>query len=162
MIAMFSDEQALKILDRLLEKTRAGQVNWRLPTMLESDGWRDATSFVLRLPESSVFVEFESPSSDSDRYVVEFYNKNDVLVKKLTIEEGHPSRGLVQALYSEAGRVAVGWDAVLVDIEKAVGSPGRIGLPSDQSAGRRLDEAVPGGRYNVGGKVADAEGRPIK
>jgi hypothetical protein len=128
---MFSDEKALRILDRLLEKTRADQVNWRPPTMLESDDWRDATSFVLRLPESSVFVEFESPPAESDRFVIEFYNKNDIIVKKLIIDEDHPSWGLAQSLYGEAGRVAVGWDQVLVDIEKAVGSPGQIGLPSE-------------------------------
>jgi hypothetical protein len=159
---MFSDEKARKILEGLLEKTRANQVNWRLPTMLESDNWQDATSFILRLPESSVFVEFKSPPADPDRYVVEFYNKNDIIVKKLIIEEGHPSWELAQSLYGEAGRVAVGWDQVLVDIEKAVGSPGLIGLSSDQPANRRPDETVPGGRYIVGGKMVDAEGRPIR
>jgi hypothetical protein len=129
---MFSNEKARKILEGLLEKTRANQVNWRLPTMLESDDWQDATSFILRLPESSVFVEFKSPLVDPDRYVIEFYNKNDVIVKKLIIEEGDPSWELAQSLYGEAGRVAVGWDQVLVDIEKAVGSPGQIGLSADQ------------------------------
>jgi len=126
---MFSDERVWEILERLLQKSRANQVNWRLPTMLESDDWRDATSFMLRLPESSVFVEFESPPVDPDRFVVEFYNKDDVIVKRLVIEEGDPSWTLAQSLYGEAGRVAVGWDQVLVDIEKAVGSPGEIGLP---------------------------------
>ncbi len=108
-------------------KSRANQVNWRLDESDVSD-LSEATSFVVTLPESSVGLNYYSPRVEDDQYVVSFNNKNEVTVKRLVINEDHPSWELARSLFDEAGRVTVGWDKVFDDLENAVKSDKPIGF----------------------------------
>lgn len=37
----------------------------------------------------------------------------------------------------------------------------RTAPPASQESGKKFDETVPGGQYMVGGKLVDADGKPI-
>jgi len=143
---MISDEKALEIVGRLLEKSRANQVDWRVCRMRRFDAssffraappkapqLSDIKCFIVHLPESSVEIAFYSPSADLDRYVVSFKNKAGTIVKMMDFDEENPSWEIAAELFDEAGRVAVGWDRVLDDIERAVTSQDKIGSTPDSA-----------------------------
>jgi len=120
---MFSDLKAREILVRLLEKTRANQVNWLSdPDASHSDGSR---SFYVSLPQSFVVV---TQRPDHESYEVTFSNKEDVVVKQMILGQDHPDWDTIQSLFDEANRIVLGWDRVLEDLEKAVSSQEKIGL----------------------------------
>ena len=121
---MFSDERAYGILQRLLEKTRANQVNWRS----EDELTEDLPSFYMLLPASILSVAPGSAGPDLESVVIDFRNTEDAIVKRVVIEEGSPQWSMAKGLYEEAGRVSLGWDRVLDDLETAVSSREKIGL----------------------------------
>jgi hypothetical protein len=129
---MFTDEKAIEILKGLLEKSRANQVAWEIKSPISGHlgSIDEIDSFRIVLPESSVMIRFFSPDIEPDCFMVWFNNKNDVMVKRLEIDENHSAWGLAQELFDEAGRVTVGWDQVLNDLQKAVQSKERIGTPA--------------------------------
>lgn len=129
---MISDTKAIEILERLLKKSRANQVNWQRGASWHLANLSDAHSFVVVLPESSIEISFQSPETDPDCFVVSFKNKAGVTVKTIVLDEDSKFWGLAQSLFDEGGRIAVGWDRVLDDIETAVSSHERIGIPKEK------------------------------
>jgi len=126
---MISDEQARKIVERLLERTRAQQVNWRPDEDQAEDG--EVTGFYVLFPKSSITVSFNSPVAEPDTIDIAFRNDSDYIVKRWVVEEGDPDWSLVRSLYDEAGSCVLGWDGVLSDIENAIDTGGKIGLSLD-------------------------------
>jgi hypothetical protein len=131
-MAMFTDEKAIEILTKLLEKTRARQVNWQAGAPDEEPtNFDEVTSFFLELPHSRVLISLESPLVEIDWIDVVFKNKEGVSVKRIVVDEEDPNWPLVQSLYQEAGRITIGWDTVLNDLENAVQSQDKIGIATE-------------------------------
>lgn len=51
-------------------------------------------------------------------------------------------------------------DAKAPEVKSPVASP-QAAPAAPQEPGKKLDETAPGGRYEVGGKIVDADGKPI-
>lgn len=130
---MIPREKVVEILDKLMRKTRANEVNW------QPSGANEST-YVVNFHNSYLSIE-GGPNPDvsgsmanaMNPYEVRIYrsvDNMDTLVARYTFGPHDPEHewGLVAELYKQASRVATGWDQVLEEIEKAVTHPGRIGL----------------------------------
>ncbi len=113
-------EYAIEIIEGLLRKTRQDQVKW-LASETASD------TFFVRFPKSRVEIDFCSPSASADFDLVTYYNKYNVEVKTLRVEEEEGGWQTLQELFDEVSRVMLEWDKVLKELKHAVQVPGLIG-----------------------------------
>lgn len=116
-----------EIAEALLKKSRADQVNWQLAksafaTILNR-------SYVIKLPQSSVEIEYFSPKSEPDSVRISIRNNSGNVVGSLTAEEGDEDWDRLRDLHSEAERRVTGWDEALSDIEKSIKADVAVGLP---------------------------------
>jgi hypothetical protein len=112
---MVSTDEIEKIANELLEKTRAGQVNWRI-----AGSSKTPRRFGVTLPQSRIFIEYQSPHTDADFIALSISRPDNVTVGSLEAAEGTPNWKLLRVLYQEASRVALGWDKVLEDVTEAL------------------------------------------
>lgn len=118
---MIPQSKMLEILEHLLKRTKANEVNW------QPSGVDDIT-YTVNFPHSFVSIT----TQDDRTFEANFYKsspESDVIIGRLrTTGPGTHHWDLLPELYREAGRAATGWDQVLTEIEEAVGHQGKIGL----------------------------------
>ena len=124
---MVSTDELEKIANELLEKTRAGQVHWKI-----AGSSKTPRKFGVTLPQSRIFIEYQSPHTEADFIALSICRLDNVTVGSLEAAEGTPQWKLLRVLYNEVSRVALGWDKVLEDVTEALKS---------ESVG--LDAAIP-------------------
>ncbi|MBY0458928.1 MAG: hypothetical protein K2V38_16440 [Gemmataceae bacterium] len=106
------------------------------------------TSYETVLPQSRIVVTYTIPRATADYITLELQNASGVTVDSWALDEpdwGDPQNPLppeaadpdgdwqrLAALFREVHRRVTGWDKVLSDVEKALASPGPIGLPPGQ------------------------------
>lgn len=118
---MITSDKFREILQRLLEKSKAGKVTWG-----EVQGVR---CFHLRFdPNSLLVVTYDSPNSSPDVASAALYVGGRVVVG-LTAEDGGEDWDLLNSLYLDAERCVRGWDVALDTIERALQSNETIGMP---------------------------------
>ena len=139
---MSKQDQLRRLAQRLLNKTRAREVNW-----IQSDANSPDNTLELILNGSSVQVLFRSPSVEPDEVELRVNgytaNGSKVAIESFTALEGDDDWALLHDLYTESTKVVLGWDRVMNELEIAVNSGGRIGR------GEPTVQTVAGGR---GGK----------
>ncbi len=122
--------KVLEVLNSLMKKTRANEVNWQPSGVNEH-------IYVVNFQNSYLSIEGTVNKNNQligdmkDSYEVRIYrsvDNSDTLVARYSFGPTDSDRALVSELYEQAGRVATGWDQVLEEIEEAVAHPGRIGL----------------------------------
>ncbi len=126
---MTPKQKIIEILQRLLERSQAGEVNWI------ADDFEPQRIYYLHFPSSCLVLTYRSPRTEPDGIEVAI-KKNDpseeeVTVTSLYVEEGDEDWELVHDLYREAERRVTKWDQVLSGIESAMRTPGTVGLPSN-------------------------------
>jgi len=119
---MISQEKLRQLVERLLTKSRANQVNWR-----PENGFGKTTSFVLELPRSRVVVEYVSPTTQADLIRVRVANKDGNAVAEWSADEDAADWPLAQSLFTEANRVVLHGDEILKEVETAIESMDVIG-----------------------------------
>ncbi len=135
---MIPAQALLTIAQRLLEKSKANEVEWledsgthfvSVTGLLTGRHGLDLPEAVrVVLPESQVYLGYFSPKSNADYIQLDLCTKDGRPVSSWTIADGDEHWEMMYDLFSEATRAVTGWDVVLKDIETAVGLPGRIGL----------------------------------
>lgn len=121
---MIPDEKLRAIAARLLQRSQANEVEWKLPPLAEN-----GEELHVVFPKSQIRVLFRSPETEPDFVVMEVWSDGGALISRLKAEEGGEDWELLRGLYSEALRVATKWDEVLSDVETAIAKPGKIGEP---------------------------------
>ena len=133
---MISEDKYREMARRLLEKSRANEVGWKVvvPTDLFSKPnappslqRRSKAAFQVTLPKSKIVLTFVSPPTESDFILLSILGTDGVEVDSWKIEEGTPDWELAMNLYSDARRVTGGWDDILKDVEQAIAKEGVIG-----------------------------------
>lgn len=124
------EERLLKIVDRLLELTRAGRLRWQPPARPKDapEDWLPR-SFATRLPKASVMVESEHPSGRYP-YVVRVQDTVGQEVGRLETgqdaerflgdREADAWEQAVHELYAEAKRSAFAPEVVLDSLIEAL------------------------------------------
>jgi hypothetical protein len=80
------------------------------------------------LPESSLHLAYFSPQADADYVCLDLRRPDGTVVASWSVRDGDPEWDLMQNLYSEASRIAMGWDKVIEDVEQALTREDEIGL----------------------------------
>ncbi len=131
-------ERLRRITQNLLNKTKAGQVNW---TRRATHNDVPETSYELVLPQSRIAVMYTKPRAKPDVVSLLFINPDGLLVDMWAvqepdydpevepIEQADPDGDwrLLSGLFAEVHRIVTGWDKVIRDVETALASNGPIG-----------------------------------
>ena len=120
------------ILRRLLERTRADEVNWQ---QVRHPEW--GSVFLVRFPRSNLYLNYFSPPAEPDEINAIVTRTDGTVVRSWKASEGDDDWNLASSLYSEAERVVTGWDQVLTEIETAVSGTGKVGLPPAETTSTR-------------------------
>lgn len=118
----------IKVLEGLLEKARRDEVNWTYERGEKGKPLKG--SYTVKLPASSIRIDFISPESDPDFYVARLLNGEGRSVKVVTAQEIPAEQAqwdLLKSLWDEAYRAISGWDKALADAQQAVASDDTIG-----------------------------------
>ncbi len=127
-----------KMVRDLLEKTKAGQVNWiRNPAKSQIP----ETSYAVILLQSRIVLTYTIPRAAPDCISLELQNEEGVAVDSWVLEEpdfdpehedldaADPDGDwrLLYGLFSEVHRRMTGWDKVVSEVEKAISESSPIG-----------------------------------
>ena len=129
---MLDDWKISEITQKLLAKSIANEVEWR-----DKRTWKnsqlDGKIYSVCFPNSEVSIAFASPLTDPDFYNFTFYSKNAVITERIVTDPRDPLWDNLKALYDEADRKIRGWDIALKEIEEALDSKNKIGLPNQEA-----------------------------
>ena len=134
---MTMTEHLRVVARRLLDRTKAGQVNWRAHDS-------DTTGCSLFLENSSVHLSYISPKAEADIISLDVFRhdlsegpESHAILRAYTDDPENDTRGsttqdiadslLLTELYAEATKAAFKWDDLFVEIDQALAQPGRIG-----------------------------------
>ena len=128
-------EQLRSIAERLLEKSRANEVNWvkeSTSVSIELASGPKGSSLErvsVRFPQSAFHLIYGKPATDSD-FIKAVITRDDgrEAGELQASEDDTEDWRLLSALWMEAQRCLVRWDEVLVDVERNLSKPGKIGL----------------------------------
>jgi hypothetical protein len=107
------DHRLRRILEQLLTKTRAGELNWRVDPNNES-------GFVMGFSVGGVHLVKEVPIADPDRILFKLTNVEGKSAGSWIIEEGDADWQIAQELYNWATLMARGGDQFLDHLERAL------------------------------------------
>jgi hypothetical protein len=140
-IQLLAEPKLREIARTLLQKTKAGQVNWTPGTRT-----RNETSYELLLPASRVVLSYISPIAGSDFIQLQLQDTKGMTAGSWSVEEPDweyleraddpdadaivPDWKLLAELFEAVHRYVTGWDKVLSDVEAALASQGPIGQPA--------------------------------
>jgi hypothetical protein len=137
-VGRFSD-----MLQRLLERSRNGDVNWH---RLTTAGNETREYFVL-LPDAMITVTLEpSPRTpDRIRLRIDRFDEQGQCwpIKEWAFVEGEEDWDFVLDLHNEAERFAMGWDRILSDLERSITQEGQVGEPGASAGVGRAAVARP-------------------
>lgn len=121
-----TDDKVREIAQKLLEKSRARQVNWRKRGVFAGAG---KNLYEVALPTATVAVGFRTPPTDPDEYLLRIDSRGQNVKLLKVSDEGSRDWLLLSALYNEAERRVTGWDDVVREIEDALEGSEPIGEP---------------------------------
>lgn len=125
---MFIEEERFRrIAQRLLTKTSAGDVLWKVMGP-------DRKSFVVNFEKSRVRLAFESPRAEPDKITLSVLDDSDQPVDDWLVYEGEDDWKLLHGLFLKASISATGWDKVVEDVENNLQREGQVGLPDQDLA----------------------------
>ena len=152
---MVTKETFLELLRRVLEKSKAGGIQW---TQLEEGAYRVA------FPGNSVLiVRHETPRSAPNCYRT-FLLVNRQVVAEVTVEDESTDNidtvHLLEELYGECFRAATGYDETIAGIEAALKAETTIGETADGGADRlSVQSATYGAGRNLNDVTAIVQGK---
>ncbi|MBN9120434.1 MAG: hypothetical protein J0I06_14970 [Planctomycetes bacterium] len=140
-IQLLAEPKLREIAQTLLQKTKAGQVNW-----IPGTRTRNETTYELILPESRVALSYISPTAESDFIQLQLQDAKGTSAGSWSVEEPDweyldrtddpdadatvPDWKLLKELFEVVHRYVTGWDKVIRDVEAALASQGPIGQPA--------------------------------
>ena len=112
---MIPDSKFREIAKGLFEKSKQGKVEWK----------KDASpndAFRFQSPQFSFFLNYVRPRVERDYIELVLQGPRGEEVGKWRVFEDDENGQLASELYSEVSRKVIGWDKVLQEVEKFIGS----------------------------------------
>lgn len=129
-----ASERFPRLLQLLLEKSRENGVDWRPSPRYDRQ-------YLTKFPSEEITVGFISPETEPDFYYADLSRGGSAVLREAANQNDRPKWDLLSALYSEAERIAVGWDQALDDVEKALKSGWKP--PAHAAAAPITDDDIP-------------------
>lgn len=113
----------LNIASQLLEKSKAGKVNW------QTVGGEPENYHVHFGDDTSFIVCFQSSDYNPTKASISL-NIKSMLAARISAEEGEENFTMFKNVFDEAHRAATGWDKVISMIQGRLASENAVGDPS--------------------------------
>ena len=118
---MITEDKFREILNRLLEKSKSGKVNWQV------DVYNNTEFHVYFDPTTRLEVGFDSPESEPDWAYANLV-ADEKQAATLRSEDDSDDFILLKDLYRDAQRCLYRWDQVLDSIDKVLSEDKTIGM----------------------------------
>ena len=125
---MIPRDKFRELMEGLLAKSKAGEVNWRMSDTHRIDR---ETEYLILLENFSLAMVYKK-SVAIDSISVSIDDSQHRLIDQFVYEEGGEGWDLAVALFAQAESTVLGSDRVIDQFEKAIKSPGTIGIPAEQ------------------------------
>jgi len=124
---MIEVDKIKEIGERLLEKSKSGNVNWK-----RGDNFTDDyQTFAVEESSLRIMLSFASPRAADDYFNFRIHYRNNCIGSITATENELPALWLLlHSLHEDARRVVTGWDVGLAELEKALDEDRPLGRES--------------------------------